>query len=104
MEHTFTDTNFQEEVLGSSTPVMVDFWAEWCGPCHAMAPVVEELAGELSQYKIGKMNVDQNQTTPQQYGIMSIPTFLVFKNGRVVDQIVGGMAKETLKERLLKHV
>jgi thioredoxin 1 len=105
MEQTFTDANFQTDVLGSSKPVLVDFWAEWCGPCRMMAPVVEELANEIgTQMTVGKMNVDQNQQTPQQYGVMSIPTFLVFKNGQVVDQIVGGMAKEAFKERLLKHV
>ena len=106
MEHIFTEANFQSEVLGASMPVLVDFWAEWCGPCRAMAPVIEALADELdaSKMKIGKMNVDENQAIPQQFGIMSIPTFLVFKNGSVVDQMVGGMTKEAMKERLMKYM
>lgn len=106
MEHTFTDANFQTDVLQSATPVVVDFWAEWCGPCRMMSPILEELAGEIdpSRLKIGKMNVDQNSVTPGQYGIMSIPTFLVFKNGGVVEQMVGSMSKEQFKDKLMKHV
>ena len=97
MEYTFTDANFAAEVLQASTPVLVDFWAPWCGPCRMMGPVVEELAHELEgKMKIGKMNVDENNQTPGQYGVQSIPTLLVVKNGNVVDQFVGAMAKEAL--------
>ncbi len=105
MEITFTDSNFNDEVLKSQTPVLVDFWAPWCGPCRMMAPIVEELAGELDgQIKIGKLNVDENGVTAQNYGIMSIPTFLVFKGGQVVEQIVGGMTKDALKDKVSKHI
>jgi thioredoxin 1 len=104
MEHTFTDANFSQEVLNETMPVLVDFWAEWCGPCRMMAPVVDELAHEFEgKMKIGKMNVDQNQT-PGQFSIMSIPTFLIFKGGKVVDQMVGGMSKDAMKARLEKHL
>ncbi len=105
MEITFTDLNFNDEVLKSQTPVLVDFWAPWCGPCRMMAPIVEELAGELEgQIKIGKLNVDEGSVTAQSYGIMSVPTFLVFKGGQVVEQIVGGMTKDALKEKIEKHI
>jgi thioredoxin 1 len=106
MEHTFTDANFASEALQSAIPVAVDFWAEWCGPCLQMGPIVHELSEELdaSKITIGKMNVDQNQDVPMKYGIMSIPTILVFKGGEVVEQIVGSMSKAALKEKLMKHV
>lgn len=106
MAHTYTDANFQAEVLSSSVPVLVDFWAEWCGPCRAMAPTLEEVTGELDEtkFKIGKVNVDQNPQTPQTYGVASIPTFIIFKNGVVVDQFVGSMTKSSLLERLNKHI
>ncbi len=106
MEHIFTDANFQTDVLASPVPVVVDFWAEWCGPCQMMAPVVEEVANELADkpVKIGKMNVDQNQATASQFGIMSIPTFLIFKGGTVVDQMVGSMTKESMKEKISKYL
>lgn len=105
MEHLFTDAKFAEEVLQSSVPVLVDFWAEWCGPCRAMGPVIEELANEIpeTKLKIGKMNVDQNSDTPQKYNVSSIPTFLLFKNGEVAEQFVGSMSKAALFERLQKH-
>lgn len=105
MEMTLTDATFAQDVLQSNQPVLVDFWAEWCGPCRVMSPLVEEIANEVdvSQAKVGKMNVDQNQATPGSYNVMSIPTFLVFKNGQVVEQVVGTTSKEALKEKLLKH-
>jgi len=105
MEHTFTDANFQAEVLKADKPVLVDFWAPWCGPCRMMAPIVDELAKELgSKLKVGKLNVDENQAMAQQFNIMSIPTFLVFKNGTVAEQLVGGMTKEAMKDKLSKHL
>lgn len=106
MEHTFTDANFKAEVLESSTPVFVDFWAPWCGPCQMMGPVVEELAHELEgkNIKIGKLNVDENNDTSAAYSVMSIPTFLIFKGGEVVDQITGGVQKEKLKEMMAKYL
>lgn len=106
MEHTFTDDNFQNEVLKSDVPVLVDFWAPWCGPCRMMAPVVEEVANEAdsSKIKVGKCNVDENPGSAGQFNVMSIPTFLVFKNGKVVDQFVGGMAKQALLDKLAKHI
>lgn len=105
MEHVFTDANFNDDVLQSSVPVLVDFWAEWCGPCRAMGPIIEELANEIpeTKLKIGKMNVDQNGDTPQKYSVSSIPTFLLFKDGQVADQFVGTMPKASLHEKLQKH-
>ena len=105
MEQTFTDANFQIAVLQSPAPVLVDFWAVWCGPCRIMSPIVEELAGELvGKVTVGKMNVDENQQTPGSFGIMSIPTFLLFKGGQVVEQMVGSMPKDKMRERILKHL
>jgi thioredoxin 1 len=95
---TLTDVNFTEQVLKSSTPVLVDFWAEWCGPCKMIAPVLDELAGEYDgKVKIGKVNIDDHQQLAINYGINSIPTLLFFKNGQVADQIVGMRSKRDLK-------
>lgn len=99
------DSTFDTEVLKSDIPVLVDFWAVWCGPCKAIAPSVEELAKQYKgKVKIAKMDVDEHQQVPQQYGIRSIPTLLLFKGGRVVDTIVGAVPKSKLEESLKKAI
>jgi thioredoxin 1 len=96
-----TDATFDAEVLKSSTPVLVDFWAEWCGPCRMIGPVVEEMAGEYEgKAKITKVDVDSNPQISMKFGIRSIPTLLIFKNGQIVDQIVGAVPKSILKRQL----
>lgn len=104
MEHSFTDVNFETEVLKSDIPVFVDFWAPWCGPCQMMGPIVADLAEEYAgkNIKIGKCNVDENQNTAGQYNVMSVPMFAIFKSGQMVDQMVGGVQKERLKEMIEK--
>jgi len=97
----FNDNNFKQEVLESKQPVLVDFWAEWCGPCKMIAPVIEELAAEYkNKMKIGKFEIDDNPKIPGQYGIMSIPTIMFFKSGKVMWQLVGVQNKAELKKRI----
>jgi thioredoxin 1 len=99
------DATFDQEVLKSDIPVLVDFWAVWCGPCKAIAPTVEELAKQYrGKVKVAKMDVDEHQQVPQQYGIRSIPTLLLFKGGRVVDTIVGAVPRSKLEESLKKAI
>lgn len=96
----FTVENFEQEVLKSATPVLVDFWAPWCGPCQLVGPVVEELSGEIKTAKVGKLNVDEQPALAQEYGVMSIPTLKIFKGGKVVKEFIGAQSKETLKAAL----
>lgn len=99
-----TDASFESDVLKSSTPVLVDFWAEWCGPCRSLGPKLEEIAGEMSgKVKIVKMNVDENPQTPGQFGIRGIPAMLLFKDGKQVGELVGNHPKDNITEFLKSH-
>jgi len=96
-----TDTNFEQEVLKSDVPVLIDFWAIWCGPCRVVAPVVEEIAGEYEgKLKVGKLDVDNNPQTAVKYGIRSIPTLLIFNKGEVSDQMIGALPKAQIVDRV----
>lgn len=100
---TFSDANFDREVLQSEIPVLVDFWATWCAPCKAIAPLIDSVAGEYSgKIKVGKVNVDENPATPGKYGVRGIPTLILFKEGVVVEQLVGAVPKSQLDSLIAK--
>ncbi len=99
-----SDNNFESEVLKSDKPVLVDFWAEWCGPCRALGPKLEELSEEMSGVKIVKVNVDESPEAPAKYGVRGIPTMILFKGGEQVDQVVGNQPVENIKAILEKHM
>ena len=102
---TLSNANFEKEVTNSSLPVLVDFWAEWCGPCKMIAPVLDELADEkLGKLKVGKINVDDNQDLASKFGIRSIPTLLIFKGGIVKEQMVGAVGKKDLEKKIAPHL
>jgi thioredoxin 1 len=102
---TITDQNFTEEVTKSNLPVLIDFWAVWCGPCRAIAPIVEQLADEYDgKVKIGKLDVDENPETAVKFGVRSIPTLLIFKNGQVVDTIIGAVQKQVIVQKITPYI
>jgi thioredoxin 1 len=102
---TLTDTNFNEEVKGSSEPILVDFWAEWCGPCKMIAPILEEIAGEQAgKVRIGKLNVDENPDLARRFDVMSIPTLIVFQDGQPKKRLVGAKGKGQLLEELAEFI
>ncbi len=100
-----TDQSFENEVLQAPTPVLVDFWATWCGPCRAVAPVVDEIASELQgRLKVTKVDVDNNPSVAARYGIRSIPSLYLFKNGKVVEQVIGALSKQALLQKIQPHL
>jgi thioredoxin 1 len=100
-EITITDDSFEQEVLKSEVPVLIDFWAPWCGPCKMVAPIVEEIAGEYEgKLKVGKLNTDENQGVAARYGIMSIPTLMIFSKGEVAEKIIGAQSKQAITARI----
>jgi len=102
---TFTDGNFDDDVLKAATPVVVDFWAEWCGPCRALAPTIDSLANDYAgKLSVGKLNVDENPEVTMRYMVRGIPTVMLFKGGKVVDQIVGNADKTAFKQMVDRHV
>jgi thioredoxin 1 len=102
---TVTDQSFPTDVLGASGPVLVDFWAEWCGPCRMIGPALEEIAEELGdKVTIAKLNIDENAQTPRKYGIRGIPTLMLFKNGQVVERVVGAASQAALEKRFEAHL
>ncbi|MCA9375117.1 thioredoxin [Candidatus Dojkabacteria bacterium] len=104
MAAAFTDTGWQGDVLDASGLVMVDFWADWCGPCHMLAPTVEEIADEMgNKIKVGKLNVDENQATAAKYQVMSIPTVMIFKDGEVVEKLIGVQPKQAYVDAINRH-
>jgi thioredoxin 1 len=100
MANAITEQTFEQEVLQSDKPVLVDFWAEWCGPCHAIAPVLDQIAEERDELKVVKLNIDEEPAVAQRYGVMSIPTLILFKGGEPQAAAVGAMPKSMLEERL----
>jgi len=101
---TVSDTSFDADVLNSETPIVVDFWAEWCGPCRALGPKLEQLSDEITDVKIFKMNTDENKESPVKYGVRGIPTMILFKGGQEVDQIVGNQPIDNIKALIEKHI
>ncbi len=100
-----TDNNFEQSVLGSDQPVLVDFWAQWCGPCRMIAPIVEQVAGDYAgRARVGKLNVDENTAVPQKYGIKGIPTLILFKGGKEEERIVGATSKDAIARMIDKHL
>ena len=101
MELTLTDANFEQEVLKSDKPILVDFWAEWCGPCKMVSPIVSQLADELKEHlKVGKLNVDENPKSSQDYQIMSIPALKIFQNGKIIGEIIGAAPKAAIESKV----